>query len=424
LIYPVAGTQYAFSTFLFLPAAVVSLADGLADLWALIKPFIGHLEIGIRHTEQAIELHLVLFRGGIHGISPIRSNFVGALISCLLVFIFGVYAYPRISSGNGVRHRYKRLLAPSYLPGAEHLRMRLDDAGRYHWLISSIEANCDSFVAEPGLGSLHLWTGLAPLTGLNVTNWMQLLSPKEQEQILAKLEAQRHPCVVRNGGMADWWMRFKTEFPTQPLVRYIQHQFHPALANGGFELWLPDGVKDAPENFLLFRKTRFDSQPGYAVPSEFIFNGKESTLSLWFRTKDAGALFGCQDIDNLSETPSEWLPILYVNTDGRLSEQFYTGRSEALISGSTVNDNAWHHVALVRTGTQQLLYLDDSYLGPIPSKVQDSAAKHCEIGDGFTAGWPKSNNSWMRFRGLIARAKTESRALGAGEIRAEYQGGP
>jgi hypothetical protein len=424
LIYPVAGTQYAFSTFLFLPAGVVSLADGLADLWALIKPFVGQVEIGIRRTQHVIELRLALVREGVRGTSPLRSNFAQTLMGCLLVCIFGVYAYPRISSGNGVRHRYKKMLVPSYLSGAEHSRMRFDDAGRYHWLISSIEANCESFVAEPGLGSLHLWTGLAPLTGLNVTNWMQLLSPKEQELILAKLKAQERACVVYNGGIAGWWTQFKTEFPTQPLVAYIQHEFHPALANGGFELWLPNKVKNAPENFLLLRKTRFDSQPGYAVPSEFIFNGTESTLSLWFRTKDAGALLGCQNVDNLTETPSEWLPTLYVNTDGRLSAQYYAGRSEALTAGSSVNDDTWHQVALVTTGNGQLLYLDGSYLGRIPSKVQDSAMKYCEIGDGFTAGWPKSNNSWMRFKGLIARAQTATRALDAGEIRADYQGGP
>ncbi len=421
LIYPVAGTQHAFSTFLFLPAAVVALADALGDLGVLIEPLYCRIGVSVRRTPLAKEFWITFLHEPVRGRAPLRSALARNISGCVCIALLGVYVYPRISSGNGVRHEYKNLVVPSYLPGADRLRMPFAEAVTYHVLVSNIEADCDSFVAEPGLGSLHLWTGLAPLTGFNVSGWMQFLTPGEQQQTMEKLKAQQRPCVIYNGGTAAWWMRFKTEFLTRPLVTYIHDEFRPALSVAGFELQLPRNTKSPSDTFLLFKATHFDSRPGYAALSDSTLNASSNTLSLWFKTKDAGALFGCQNIDNLMEKPSEWLPVLSVDTRGRLSGHYYPGHPATLESTVAVNNNAWHQVTLVGTGTGHRLYLDGSLVGFLSGNIQDSSMKFCEIGDGFTKGWPDGNGSWMRFRGLIAQANLTNRSLNESEIRADYR---
>lgn len=423
LIYPVAGTQHAFSTFLFLPAAAVAVADALADFGVLMKPLYNRVGVGVRRTPLATEFWIKLLHEPVSGRSPLLSALGSNIAGCVCIAILGVYVYPRISSGNGVRHQYKNLVVPSYLSGADRLRLPFAEAVTYHVLVSNIEADCDSFVAEPGLGSLHLWTELAPLTGYNVSGWMQFLTPGEQQQIIEKLKAQKRPCVIYNGGTAAWWMRFKTEFLTRPLVTYIHEEFRTALSVSGFELQLPRKTQSSSDTFLLFKETHFDSRPGYAALSDSALTGSSNTLSLWFKTKDGGALFGCQNIDNLMEKPSEWLPVLSVNKRGHLSGHYYPGRTATLESAVAVNNDAWHQAVLVGTETGHRLYLDGSPVGSLSGSLQDSSMKFCEIGDGFTRGWPEGKGSWMRFRGLIAQAKLSNRPLDENEIRAGYQSG-
>ena len=185
LVYPVAGSQHAFSTFLFLPAAVVSLSDGLAGLNTLLQRHFAGFELQFSRTQRALELRLALIRESTR--KPRWPSVTAKnLACCLLVVAFGVTGYKRISSGQGVRHEFNKLVVPSYLAGAERLRMPFDTAGLYHWLVSNIEANCDSFVTEPFYGSLHLWTNLQPLTGMNPTGWMTLLTSEEQLLIVKK----------------------------------------------------------------------------------------------------------------------------------------------------------------------------------------------------------------------------------------------
>jgi Concanavalin A-like lectin/glucanases superfamily len=408
LIYPVAGSQRDFSTLLFVPAAVVSLADGLAGLRVLIARAIARCELSIRQTQRAMELHVAFLRHPRPRNSPALSATARPWIACLLVIIFAVTGYPRISSGNGVRHAYKRLLVPTYLSGADRLRISFDDAGLYHWVVSNIEAHCGSLVTEPYYGSFHLWTGLPLLTGMNVTSWMQLLTPEEQQQIVDKLKIQAHPCVIYDPGSVTWWLRFKTQNPPPPLVRYIAEHFRTQLREHAFQLQLPLNVAGPIDEFLLFRSTHFDSRPGYTIRSDIPVNGDGKTFSMWFRSRASGALFGCQTLDNLTEKPAASMPVLHIAADGHLS----AGASR--VSTVAVNDGLWHQVVLVRNGGNPLLYLDGSLLIRPPGKLPDPSLRFCEIGDAFSS-------DWMRFKGDIARAKLVGRPLSTAEVLADYR---
>jgi hypothetical protein len=422
LIYPVAGSQHDFSTFLLIPAAAVSLADGLAGLNRLRELNTGKFTFSLERSRNAVELRLALWRN----LRPRQLSSwpatTKALIECLLVLAFAIFGYHRISEGHEIRHTYRRLTVPTYLAGAERLHMPFDEAGLYHWLVSDIEANCDSLVTGPFYGSLHLWTGMPPLTGMNVTSWMQLLTPEEQQQIVDKLRVQTRPCVIYNASSVAWWLRFKNPVPEPPLMRYIREHFHQqSLELHGYQLQLPLAVNRAPEEFLLFRTMHFNLQPGYTILSDLGVNGNGRTVSMWFKARRQGALFGCQNLDNLTEEPTASIPIVSINSEGRLSAQYRTGNGTSLVSKVAVNDGGWHQFALARSGADQLLYLDGSLLGHVPGILQDGSGRFCEIGDAFSGNGSKERGHWMRFEGYVARAKLTFKPSTASEVTLDYQ---
>ena len=419
LIYPVAGSQHDFSTFLFVPAAVVSLADGFKGLRVVLDPFFARLEVGTIWTQHATELRMAWLRDSRRPAnSPLLPAAARDWIICLAVIIFAVTGYPRISSGYEVRHTYNRLVVPTYFPGAERLRMRFDDAGLYHWVVANVEANCSSLVTEPFHGSFHLWTQLAPLTSMNVPAWMQILTPEEQQQIVDKLSVQLHPCVIYDPGRTEWLMTYKRPGPEPPLMRYIADHFRTQLRDYVYQLQLPPNVEHPASEYLLFRTTRFDSQPGYTVRSDIPINAGGNTFSMWFKTRGSGELLGCQDLDNLTEKPKTAVPILYVNNGGYLAAQHNTAGA-ALMRKIAVNDGRWRQVALVHDGGSALLYLDGSLLGGLSGTLEDSV-KFCEIGDAFRTGTSGTGGYWLRLNGYVARAKLTRRALTPQEIIADY----
>src|SRR5262249_611000 len=147
LIYPVAGTQKFCSTFLLLPSAVVCVADAVADLGTLAKS-----DTWFHHRLPS------------------------SIASTMALIAISVWCYPALV-GAEYKKRYHALVQ-SHLDGASRLHLPLDVTGRYHWLVSNLKAHCEVFVAQPGYGSLHFWSGLAPVTGFNATAWMTLLSDR------------------------------------------------------------------------------------------------------------------------------------------------------------------------------------------------------------------------------------------------------
>ena len=71
-------------------------------------------------------------------------------------------------------------------------------------------------MTQPGLYSLHLFTGMDPPTGFNASVWMLLLSDAQQERIVDRLARSPLPvCALR---------RQRRVFAT-PLARYIEERF-------------------------------------------------------------------------------------------------------------------------------------------------------------------------------------------------------
>jgi hypothetical protein len=131
--------------------------------------------------------------------------------------------------------RYAASLSPLDLPGATLVRMPPRDAARYRWLTETLRAHSDTFVfREHARNSFYFWTRLPPPTGLNPTFWPHLLRRSEQQHVVTALAGHRRVAVVHEPS-------FNGALPADSvLLDYLSARFRPALADDGFEVWLPD----------------------------------------------------------------------------------------------------------------------------------------------------------------------------------------
>ncbi len=92
--------------------------------------------------------------------------------------------------------------------------------------------------------------------------------------------------------------------------------------------------------------------PGGLLP----MGGADATFETWFRTSESGTLLGRTSAPHTGA-------VLMVRPDGKLSSQLcHDSGAAPLVSAVSVNDGAWHHVAVVQSiingRAQEVLYLD------------------------------------------------------------------
>jgi Concanavalin A-like lectin/glucanases superfamily/IPT/TIG domain len=167
-------------------------------------------------------------------------------------------------------------------------------------------------------------------------------------------------------------------------------------------------------------KTGYVKLPNNAVP--YPTSGKSTTpltFETWFRTSSGGVIFG-QQAGPVSGATTGYVPAVYVGTNGHLyAQMFWGGAATPIESSGVVNDNNWHHVAVVFNGTTETVYLDGVAVGSIQnfSQVAYAAKYSYQFGVGETAAWPGGNGTWDFFKGQIDQPTFYNRALSASDVQ-------
>ena len=208
--YPYAGSQTYFLRVLLMLVAAISLFDGLRSL-----------------SRQA-------------RLAPVFRRFARPAAAVTLAAV--ALAYPALA------YRAKRLyasLTPLDLPGAERIHVAKEEAQDYHWLVSNLRENCDTFVGLPGLPSLYFWTG-KPLPGrvdqlpgpLNMDQWMDLFTPAQQEAIAADFSTHFNACAVYHPSGVDFWNTGHHDVRGWPLANYILTHFKTIGQSGDYQFMI------------------------------------------------------------------------------------------------------------------------------------------------------------------------------------------
>lgn len=193
--YPVAGVQVAFVTVIMVPIAAICAWDALPRFIVSANP------------------------------ATIGRSVASGL--ALLIALYGVSAFHEF-------HWYESL-EPLGLPGAAWLRVKPATATALRRLrIEIASQHCSMLMAEPGLFSLNLFTGVQPPYSLRSGAWVILMNDAEQAAAVREMEAQPRACVIYNPRIVKVWTRGR-EPAARPLVRFIRDNFRTEFEIRGYQ---------------------------------------------------------------------------------------------------------------------------------------------------------------------------------------------
>ncbi|MEO7700416.1 MAG: hypothetical protein ABIZ04_14425 [Opitutus sp.] len=198
-VYPVAGSQLNWGTFLWIPLLALGLHESAAYLAS-------------RTRTSAI-------------ISPILSASVVAV-----VVLFSVSRLAR--TGWRAYHAHQ----PLALTGADNLRLSNDVTYPLRIAAENIRIHADVLFSFPGMYSANLWTGIPPPTLANATHWFSLLSASQQQEIISELKGRPKAMMLVQRDVLNYLHRHG--FQTRGILHdWLMNNFHKELAFGGYELW-------------------------------------------------------------------------------------------------------------------------------------------------------------------------------------------
>jgi len=167
---------------------------------------------------------------------------------------------------------------------------------------------------------------------------------------------------------------------------------------------------------------------GWVVLPNNILQYTTETLEAWFKTTSDGTIVGSQS-NPAGQTPSNWVPELYVGTDGLLRGEIWTAGVNPIATSTPVNNGSWQFVALVATPSGESMYLNGQLVGTMSvgaaCTVADSTSNACDlpytqIGWGWTTNWPDTSGSAFPFVGTISQVDIVYAALTQQQIQSQY----
>ena len=255
---------------------------------------------------------------------------------------------------------------------------------------------------------------------------------KSQSEIEAIYNAGINSSEVSNSGIINYW-ELNNASSVKDLVGSSDGTINGTLVlndgNDGTVAGSPDSITireglnsnrdglgfyfETDTNNVLRLNAFIDGEKLVIPHTKSLSIGADFTLEAWVKLKDLSDYRGI--ISKRSDTNVNYSFFVTItgSDDGKLGS--FDGSSE-VISNATINDNNWHHVAQVHSGTTTTFYIDGSASG---GGTQSNFAENThpvEIGSART----DSNDLWD---GLIDEIRIYNRALSASEISTNYKAG-
>jgi hypothetical protein len=198
--YPVAGSQVPFTAVTIIALAAICLSDSLPFLSARLQARTNP-QFGIPWPAMALTV----------------------------LYVF---------SAVGAIQDYEEA-EPLGLPGTELMRIDRKSAGVVRSLVSKIDSSsCTMLASAPGLLSFSFFTGKPAPRDVDFSAWMLMLSDADQRKAITELSGQRHPCVLYNQSLIDFWTH-GADVSSRPLIRYVRENFEVVFQTSGYDFMEP-----------------------------------------------------------------------------------------------------------------------------------------------------------------------------------------
>ncbi len=201
IVYPVAGTQSATGTLLFLPIAAICLGDTIA--W-LVTQF---------------EAKPVLLR-----IQPLAFS----------ILFTAVLAFALLQ----VRHSERRYsgFVSLNLPGARLLHLDEHQVAVDRWLAANLTRSSDTFLCNIGLNSLYFWTGKPTPSAVTLSTVVQVMPDSVQQQVLTTLQSHPRGVFLYHDLLFQKLARYDRSAPEPLLIREMRKSYGERGSVDGFHL--------------------------------------------------------------------------------------------------------------------------------------------------------------------------------------------
>ena len=199
IIYPVAGTQCATGTFLFLPIAATCLGDAFTWLETRLQ--------------------------GKQFLSKIQNLGFPVLYTGLLVFLLVQ-----------VRHSEKRYSGyfSLNLPGVHLLRLDESQVAVNRWLALNLNRNSETFLSNIGLNSLYFWTGKRAPSVVTLSTVVHLFADSVQQQLLTTLQSHDRGVFLYHDLLFQKLAKYDRTARESLLVREMRKSYEDRGAVKGF----------------------------------------------------------------------------------------------------------------------------------------------------------------------------------------------
>jgi len=134
---------------------------------------------------------------------------------------------------------------PLRLPGAEDIILPDDTSFALRIMTENACAHGDLLFSLPGVFSFNLWSGLPTPTLANATHWFSLLSPRQQDAILARLDQSPQACLIVQMDTLNYLVDHGFS-PRGKLADYVFQTFQPAFEVDHYAFWVRRGRSVAP----------------------------------------------------------------------------------------------------------------------------------------------------------------------------------
>jgi hypothetical protein len=175
----------------------------------------------------------------------------------------------------------------------------------------------------------------------------------------------------------------------------------PAEMAAGFnDLWQ---VGFAPGQTVVEGEAlSFNGNNATPLPSGLVNGATSFDAQVTFATTSGGVLLGYQNAA-ANAGPTNFVPALYVGTDGHLYAEIWDGAVAPIRSSAAVNDGQTHQAELSYANGVETLTLDGTVVGTITANAQPLDMTFDQLGTGDTAYWPGGNGGVDPFVGTMSR---------------------